>query len=514
LESRRFAWSKSGILIICVAILYVLISILLDVMQYRLSAVQYLGVFALMTVPMAVMLIRKDMKYQDLLENKQSDIFLAMRELDLTRQKIEYLANHDEFTGLPNRRAFMKQLENALARAKADQSNLALVYLDLDKFQSFNDMLGHLLTDQILQLMSRRFAAAQMRAARVGGDEFTIILENCRNDKSLHSSLNRLMHIFSEPFQVEGYDFYVSASMGVSLYPDHASDPDTLLNYAELAMRQAKQNKNTYQIYRKLEKPLDLDHLKLQRDLRLALQNKEFVLHYQSKHDLQTLRIIGSEALIRWQHPTLGLVPPNRFIPLAEEMGLMVPIGNWLINQVCGQIRKWSDMGLRHRVSINLSAVQFQSERIVHDVRNALEQTGIDPSLLELEITESMAMNIDEAMHTLIQLNNLGVRLSIDDFGTGYSSLNYLNRLPIHQLKIDRSFIQDINLKPENEAIVSAIVSLAENFHLRVVAEGVETEEQLRILKKYRCHEVQGFLFQKPLPLEEFEKRLFPVSRS
>jgi len=512
LDSKRFAWSKSGILIVGVAVLYVLISSILDFMEFRLSALQYMGVFAIMTVPMAVMLIQRDLKYRDLLENRKSDNYLAMRELNLTRQRLEYLSNHDEFTGLPNRRAFMRQLEQTLSRAKAERTNVALVYLDLDKFQSFNDMLGHLLTDQILQQMAGRFAVRNLRAARMGGDEFAVILENSPGDRTLHASLNQLMQIFAEPFQVEGYDFYVSASMGVSLFPDHATDPDTLLNFAELAMRQAKTNKSTYHIYKKVEKLLELDQLKLQRDLRLALQNREFVLHYQSKHDLETLEIIGSEALIRWQHPTLGLIPPSQFIPLAEELGLMVPIGNWLINEVCGQIRKWSDHGLRHRVSINLSAVQFQSERIVHDVRKALERTGIDPSLLELEITESMAMNIDEAMHTLLQLNKLGVRLSIDDFGTGYSSLNYLNRLPIHQLKIDRSFIQDINLKPENEAIVSTIVSLAENFHLRVVAEGVETEEQLRILKKYRCHEGQGYLFQKPLPVEEFEKILFRKS--
>ncbi|MFC0213612.1 EAL domain-containing protein [Paenibacillus chartarius] len=428
-----------------------------------------------------------------------------------------FLAYHDELSALPNRRYFNQQLKDTLNLSKRNGRMVALIYLDLDRFKYINDSLGHSAGDLLLKEVADRLAAVKNDCngfiSRLGGDEFTIILSDFSDQQELERQVRQIQEYFQEPVVMEGYPFYVKASLGVAVSPLHASTPESLMNCADTAMFLAKESRNTYRFYSDIASRKNLEDIRLQYDLQHALSGGQLSIYYQPKYDVKSHHIVGSEALLRWNHPELGMISPARFIPLAEDSGLINEIGEWILESVCDQIAAWQQNGIYHCVSVNLSVRQFQNGNLVDVVRNALQASEIKTNLLELEITESIAMDIDKVLGTLIELNRLGVIISIDDFGTGYSSLSYLSKLPVHKLKIDRSFIRDLMSDQSDAAIVSTIVSLAHNMQLKVIAEGVESEEQLKMLDNYRCDEVQGYYFSKPLPLSEFELMLEPANK-
>lgn len=430
-------------------------------------------------------------------------------------RKIRSLAYQDELTELPNRRAFHEQLIQVLERAGKTGKKVFLAYLDLDRFKMINDSLGQAAGDVFLVAASERLKSLSTAAlvSRIGGDDFSIIFEDELTEMQLEENLRELSSLFDAPFVMDGYDFYMNVNIGLAIYPDHATNGDSLLNCAETAMRTAKQSMTAqkYVTYsdNSVNQPL---MMRMFNDLNKAGVNNEFFLLYQPKHGIQNGELTGAEALIRWRHPELGVLTPDRFIPIAEEFGMMNSIGQWVIREACSQIRTWMDHGSTCRVSINLSARQFQMDNIVDIIKEEIEVARIKPRLLCLEITEGMTMDIEKSMRTLTNLRQLGVDISIDDFGTGYCSLNYLKRLPIHELKIDRSFISDIELEEGGEAIIRAVVTLAHSLNLRVVAEGVETAGQLNLLKQIGCDEAQGYYFSRPLQSKEFETRLLLTS--
>lgn len=427
--------------------------------------------------------------------------------------RVRHLAFHDELTGLPNRRFFKERLQEAIERAAAEGARAALAYIDLDRFKYFNDSLGHRGGDQLLVETARRLRGrgdGSMFASRLAGDEFTVILTGFESEETLRRRMADLLGRLSSPMMLDGNEFIVKASAGIAVFPDHASSMDGLMNCANSAMFIAKESRNAIRFYNDSMAGGGMARVRLQNDLLKAIDRQELLLHYQPKYDARTERIVGSEALLRWNHSELGFIPPGEFIPIAEDIGIMNDIGRWVAGKVCEQIAAWAERGIRHAVSINLSVKQFREGNIAEMIRETLEASGIDPLLLELEITESIAMDFDKVLGALIDLNKLGVVISIDDFGTGYSSLSYLKRLPVHRLKIDKSFIRELGKDQGDAAIVSTIVSLAHNMQLKVVAEGVETIEQLELLRSYDCDEVQGYLFSRPLPVEGLEALLPP----
>jgi predicted signal transduction protein with EAL and GGDEF domain len=347
--------------------------------------------------------------------------------------------------------------------------------------------------------------------ARLGGDEFTLLIPGIATEEDAVRISQKVLEAIRLPFSIDQRELFVTTSVGVSLYPADGQDVETLVRNADTAMYRAKdQGRDNYQLYTPAMNAKALERLSLENRLRQALQNGEFVLHYQPVVDLRTGLIRGAEALLRWQHPELGLVPPAEFIPLAEMSGLIVPIGEWVLQAACAQVHAWhSDGRVRLSVAVNLSTRQFQQSDLVTQVTEALEKTNLDPGCLDLEITESNAMqNAELSISTLWDLKNLGVSISLDDFGTGYSSLSYLKRFPINRIKIDQSFVRDVPNDPDDAAIAAAVIAMAHSLELTVVAEGVETEEQLAFLRQHRCDEMQGFLFSKPLPAPEFEALL------
>jgi len=343
--------------------------------------------------------------------------------------------------------------------------------------------------------------------ARLGGDEFVLVLSDHKSAQSVAGELQRIVESFSQPFGVDGRDVYVTASVGVALYPQDAKDPEALMKYAELAMYRAKEGgRNAYQMYTAELQTKVTERLSLESKLRRALERGEFSLHYQPQMDLRTNRIFGCEALLRWNQPELGMVSPAKFIPLAEETGLIVPIGEWVVRTACLQNKAWQNAGLPFvTVAVNISARQFREKNLVQVVAKILAEAGLDPKYLELEVTESVIMHdAHNAIADLQAFRDMGVKLSVDDFGTGYSSLSYLKRFPVDRLKIDQSFVRDINADADDAAIAQAVVTLGHTMNLRVIAEGVETPEQLGFLRSNQCDEMQGYLFGKPMPAHEF----------
>jgi len=429
-------------------------------------------------------------------------------------QQLEYHAGHDILTGLPNRALLQDRLNQAIAYASRYCYSVWVLFLDLDRFKFVNDSLGHKAGDTVLKTVAARLEAAVRETdtvARLGGDEFVLVLPE-RADETLSTSVvQRIMDAVAEPLVVEGHEFFLGCSIGVAVYPSDGDDPETLVKNADIAMYRAKESgRNNFQFYTAAMNERLLERLRIEGDLRNALERDEFVLHYQPQIDLDTGRTIGMEALIRWQHPSLGMIPPLRFIGLAEETGLIVPIGEWVLRTACAQAAAWQRAGLGAlRVGVNLSARQFAQHDLVHMVSSTLADTGLPPHLLELELTESLVMtDVDRAIDVLGELKSLGVQLSLDDFGTGHSSLSYLKRLPIDALKIDQSFVRDITHTPDDAAIVASIISLAHNLRRHVIAEGVETLEQLTYLQSHGCREMQGFYFSKPVPPDLFERLL------
>ncbi len=428
--------------------------------------------------------------------------------------RIRHLAHHDALTNLPNRTLLEERLADALAEAGRKGNMLALLHLDLDRFKRVNDVVGHALGDHMLQAVVERLTAIAPDAdmvARVGGDEFTILLPEISRAQDAVDVANRALEALRQPLTVDHREFHTTASMGISFYPNDADETDTLLRNADIAMYRAKeQGRDNYQLYAPAMHAQIAERMTLENELRRALEHGELVVYYQPQVEIANGRIVGVEALVRWQHPQRGLMLPGDFIPLAEESGLIVPLGTWVLRTACAQAKAWQEAGLPPiRVGVNLSARQFQQGNPSEVVELALQETGLDAHCLQLEITETVAMqDIDFTIATLSNLKKMGVQVAIDDFGTGHSSLNYVKRLPIDEVKIDRSFVRDLTTDSNDAAIVGSVVAMTHKLHLKALAEGVETEEQLAFLKKRGCDLVQGFLFARPMPAEAVEKMI------
>jgi len=430
-------------------------------------------------------------------------------ERKVAEKQIEFLAYRDILTGLPNRLLLNDRFEQAKAYADRSRTKVALLFLDLDNFKTINDSLGHGIGDHLLKEIAMRLGESIRdtdTVSRQGGDEFLIVLSDLNDADAVGPILDKLLIRLRETFWIDGNELSTSISVGITLYPDDGKDFDTLLKKADMAMYRAKDSgRNTYRFFDEHMNVEAVENLAMRNGLRKALDRDEFVLYYQPQIDLNSGRVIGVEALIRWRHPELGLIAPGRFIPIAEDSGLIVPIGEWVVGEACRQGVRWKEAGLPEMlVAVNLSAVQFKRGDVVQAVIGALEESGFNPAMLELELTESILIgNTDPVLATVKRLKLLGVKLSIDDFGTGYSSLSYLKRFDVDKLKIDQSFIRDLSSDPEDAAIVRAIIQMAQSLNLRTIAEGVEDVAMLDHLRIFRCDEVQGYHFARPMPAEE-----------
>lgn len=449
-----------------------------------------------------------------LIESEDHVSFLQGTLIDITDRKlaeeqIEFHAYHDILTLLPNRKLFTDRLTLALAHARRAQTTLAVILLDLDNFKDINDTLGHSVGDEVLITIAERLQEAVREGdtvARLGGDEFTLLLSDLVDGQNAARIADKLLHSIDRPLSIGSRQLYVTASIGIALYPNDGTDAETLVKNADSALYRAKDlGRNNYQLCTSELKVRAQERLSMENSLREAFDRKEFVVHYQPVVSLVTGRTCGMEALLRWNHPERGLIQPDDFIPIAEESRLIVPLGEWVLRTACRQAVEWRSLGLPfNRISVNLSPRQFQQHDLTAMVASALEDCGLDPRSLELEITETAAMqNADLAADALHALRASGVTIAMDDFGTGYSSLTYLKRFPIDTVKIDKGFVRDIETSSGDAAIVSAVIRIARILGLRVVAEGVESEEQLHFLRKKRCQEMQGFLFSRPIPAAE-----------
>ena len=429
-------------------------------------------------------------------------------------RRIEYLAYHDGLTGLPNRSLFSKLLSQSISGAHRNDKQLAVAFLDLDRFKQINDTLGHEAGDQLLQEVAKRLKGCVRdndTVARLGGDEFVVLLPELTDAKHAAIVAQKILSVIAGPYTLIGHEFRVTASIGISTYPADGLDEQTLTKNADIAMYQAKEEgKNNFQFYSEKLNANSLERLTLESSLRHALESHEFRLHYQAKRDIVSGLITGMEALLRWEHPDLGTVAPMQFIPVAEETGLIVPIGRWVLKTACAQNMAWQRQGLPPLgIAVNLTARQFCDEQLLPDVASILAATGMDPHLLELEITESLLIhNVENTLRILTALKALGVRIAIDDFGTGYSSLATLQRFPLDTIKIDRSFIRDISTDAGDPRLADAIIAMGKSLSLTVVAQGVETRAQAEFLRTHACDELQGFYFKKPLPAEQFTQLL------
>ncbi|WZL71929.1 EAL domain-containing protein [Clostridiaceae bacterium 35-E11] len=441
-------------------------------------------------------------------------VFNDITERIKQEEHIKYQAYHDALTGLPNRYLFKDRLGIALAQAHRSHQKIAVLFLDIDRFKRINDTLGHALGDILLQEVAKRFKECVNEGdtvARLGGDEFTILLEDIQGIKNVLTVVHKLFHALDEPFVLKNHEIYATTSIGISLYPDDGQDIDTLMKNADIAMYRAKESgRDNYQLYTSAMNAVACEQLKMENDMYRGLEREEFILYYQPQVEAHTGKIIGAEVLIRWRHPDLGMIPPGKFIPLTEETGFIVSLGNWILHKACEQIKTWQIQGLPAiPISVNLSPLQFKQKKLVENIVEILKKTDIEARYLELEITETNAM-IDPrfTIKTLEQLKNMGIKIAIDDFGTGYSSLAYFKNFPVHKLKIDQSFIREIDQDRGNQAIVSAIIAMARSLGLKSIAEGVETEAQLNYLKVQGCNQIQGYFFSPPVPADKFEKIL------
>jgi len=430
------------------------------------------------------------------------------------QEQLYFMAHHDQLTSLPNRLFFADRLRQAQAIAKREKALCGILYLDLDRFKIINDTLGHAVGDLLLQEVAKRLRNCVREVdtvARIGGDEFSIVLVNLTHAVDADQVAGKILKALAKPVQAEEHELYITTSIGISIYPEHGDHAESLLKKADAAMYQAKAlGRNNYQVY---ETSMDLDaerRMSLENGLRRAIERDEFRVFYQPKIDAASEKITALEALIRWEHPELGTLSPAEFIALAEETGLIIPIGEWVMRRACQDNMSWQDLGLdKVRVAVNLSGFQLQAKNFVESVKAVLQDTGLPGEYLEFEITETVIMqNPEFAVSVLIQLRDLGIHISIDDFGTGYSSLAHLKRFSVNTLKIDRTFVRDIEINSTDEAIASAIITMGNSLNLKVIAEGVETEGQFAKLREKHCDEVQGYLFSKPVPVEAVEALL------
>ena len=453
-------------------------------------------------------------------------------ELKKSQEKLKTLAYYDSLTSLPNRPLFMDRLGQEIKYAQRNRKTIAVFFLDLDEFKKINDTFGHSAGDSLLVSVGNRLkdclrysdtigrssgvirrdqASTPEQFSRIGGDEFTLIIPNFSDKKFIATVAEKILSLFKQPFQVAGREIFISTSIGIALYPDNGDTVETLIKNADTAMYRAKEaGKNTFEYYSSTMNSKAKERIKLESEMRHAIDNQEFLLYYQPQYDIGTGQLVGMEALIRWKSKKMGLVSPGDFIPLAEETGLIVPIGEWVVQSACRQGKIWYDQGHRNlHLGVNLSPRQFFDPHLVGKIRSVLETTQFDPHFLEIEITETAVMQDNHrSVQVLNALKEMGIKISLDDFGTGYSSLAHLKIVEIDTLKIDQTFILNANLEGRDGAIISAIIDMGHRLQIKVVAEGVETEESLQYLKKKNCHVAQGYLFSPPLPVDEFQKLL------
>jgi diguanylate cyclase (GGDEF)-like protein/PAS domain S-box-containing protein len=453
-----------------------------------------------------------------LIHNRQKRItgsVMVFRDVTASRlltQKIAHQAEHDFLTGLPNRLLLNDRIEQAIASARRHRRPLAVLFMDIDGFKYVNDSLGHLTGDKLLQAVAKRMLScvrAPDTVSRQGGDEFVVLLQEILHKDDAAITATRILRVLAEAHTVDRHELHVMASIGVSFYPEDGGDAETLIKNANTAMYQAKEaGHNSFKFFTPAMNVRAVDRQSTEEDLRQALAQREFVLYYQPKVDLRTAKITGVEALLRWKHPTRGLISPMQFIPVAEDSGLILPIGAWVLREACRQAQIWVEEGLPETtMGVNVSSVQFRNEDFLEDLFAALRESGLKPSSLQIELTESALMeNPHVAAATLQTLREAGVQVAVDDFGTGYSSLSYLQKFPLDVLKIDQSFIRRVTADTDQMTIVSAIIGMGKKLNLRVIAEGVEATETIAFLKDQQCDEAQGFYFSQPVPAEQFAK--------
>ena len=418
------------------------------------------------------------------------------------------MAHHDVLTGLPNRMLLQDRLGQTIELARRQGRQLAVMFMDLDRFKDINDSLGHTVGDQLLQSVAQRLLGCVRHSdtiSRQGGDEFVLLLSNIERAEDAGLSAQKMLAALALPHHIDGHDLHISVSIGISIYPDDGQDAETLIKNADTAMYYAKENgRNNYKFFEQNMDVRAVERQSIEASLHHALERQEFVLHYQPKINLHSGTIVGVEALIRWQHPEQGLLPPAQFVPIAEDCGLIQPIDRWVLREACRQIQAWRQAGLPPiTVAVNTSSLEFRAKDFLENIRATLEETGLEPHYLEIELTESILMHDAKFTDSLLQaLTDLGVKLAIDDYGTGFSSLSYLKRFPIDTLKIDQSFVNLMTSDPDYASIVSAMISIGKKLKLRVIAEGVETPEQYTALQVQHCDVGQGYFFGRPMAAE------------
>lgn len=428
-------------------------------------------------------------------------------------ERIRYMAYYDDMTGLPNRTLFQMKLTESLLRAKEDERIVGICYLDLDRFKLVNASFGREFGDMLLMQVAERLnrgLSDQDFVARMEGDEFALLINSIQSETELLEYSKRILKSIEEPYELKGFPLHITASIGLVTSLDNQDDGYALFKKADMALVKAKESgKNDCLLYSDSWSNSSFERLKLQHEMYRAIQRSEFVLHYQPQYDLISGRMVGVEALVRWKHPVRGLLSPGVFIPLAEESGMIVQIGDWVLEEACRQNKAWQDAGLPPMpVAVNLSIRQFLQHDLASRIAEVLEKTGLEPKYLDLEITESMTIDLGLVSRCLLAITDLGVGISVDDFGTGYSSFHYLKNFPIDRLKIDRSFVRDIQQDPSDAEIVAAIIAMAHNLNIQVIAEGVETEEQMEFLRKHRCDEMQGFYWSPPVSSDNIVEML------
>jgi diguanylate cyclase (GGDEF)-like protein/PAS domain S-box-containing protein len=447
------------------------------------------------------------------LEGRPTGAVIVIRDVSgarAMRVQMAHSAQHDFLTGLPNRMLLNDRITQAIALGSRHAKSVSLLFLDLDGFKHINDSLGHPIGDKLLQSVADRLVHCVRRSdtvSRQGGDEFVVLLSEVGRSNDAATMAQRILNVVAQAHSIDGHDLHISASIGLSVYPDDGLDAETLIRNADTAMYQAKESgRQSFRFFKPDMNVRAVERQSIEESLRRALERDEFQLHYQPKVDLRTGAITGAEALIRWTSLQRGSVSPAQFIPVAEDCGLIVPIGNWVLREACRQARAWLDAGLPlGTMAVNISAMEFRSENFLEGVFAILEETGLDPTVLELELTESVLMKHAESTAAILRtLRTGGIKLAVDDFGTGYSSLSYLRKFPIDVLKIDQSFVRQITTSPDETTIVSAVISMGRSLNLRVVAEGVETLEELLFLQDRECQEAQGYYFSRPVPAEQF----------
>jgi diguanylate cyclase (GGDEF)-like protein/PAS domain S-box-containing protein len=438
--------------------------------------------------------------------------FLDISERKLAEERMQYLAYHDALTGLPNRSMLADQLHIAIETARNSNKRIAVLSLDIDRFKTVNDSLGHRIGDNLLRELSQRlktYVNQKGMVSRFGGDGFIVLLPEVLDGSAIRRTVNEIFSLIVEPFTYDGIELRITISMGISLFPIDGEDVDILLRNADTAMHRAKEEgRNRYQFFTPDMNKIVSERLSLENDLRRALQQNEFVLFYQPQIDIQTHRLIGAEALIRWNHPEMGMISPADFIPISEETGLIIPIGQWVLQEACKQHRQWIAIeGMPMPIAVNISSVQFHHEDFMAMLVNTITECGMETKYLELELTESVVMRDMQLVSDKLQkIKDMGIQLAIDDFGTGFSSLNYLRYFPIDRLKIDQSFIRDLITTPVSQAIIESIIALGKNLNTKIIAEGVETIQQLNLLRAIGCQEAQGYYFAKPMAGDDFIK--------